>query len=121
MSTIIKLIIVGLILHAVYRAGSAYWVYYKFEDQLKEVAQFGSALSEQALRDRAMELASSLKVPIESEQVVIRRGMGHTVIDASYKTDIEVFPRYQYPWEFHAHVDVLSIEIPKPSDLLPAQ
>ena len=116
MKTLIKLIIAALVIHATWRAGSAYWVYYKFRDTLQEVALFSAGQSEQEVHTRALEVASDLKVPIEPEQIAVRRQDEHTFIDATYQTGIEVLPRYRYPWEFKVNVDAWSIRLAKPGD-----
>jgi hypothetical protein len=116
MKTLIKLTIASLVIHATWRAGSAYWVYYQFRDNLQQVALFSAGQSEQEVHNRALEVASELKVPIEPEQIAVRRQDEHTFIDASYKTGIEVLPRYRYPWEFKLNVDAWSISIVKPDE-----
>lgn len=116
MRTLIKLIIAGLVIHATWRAGSAYWVYYQFRDNLQQVALFSAGKSEQQVHTQALEVASALKVPIEPQQIAVRREDARTFIDASYKTDIEVLPSYRYPWEFKVSVDALSLNLGKPVD-----
>jgi hypothetical protein len=114
MRTLIKLIIAGLVVHASWRAGSAYWVYYQFRDNLQQVALFSAGKSEQQVHTQAVEVASVLKVPIEPQQIAVKRQDQHTFIDASYKTDIEVLPSYRYPWEFKVNVEAWSISVEKP-------
>lgn len=113
MRVLIKLVIVVLVLHATYRVGAAYMAYYKFEDALRNVALFGQGQSEQELRDRALQVASTLQIPVKREQIAVRRDPAHTYIDASYTTDIEILPTYRYPWEFKASVETLIVSAPR--------
>lgn len=115
MRTLIKFIIAGLVIHATWRAGSAYWVYYKFRDNLQQVALFSAGKSDQEVHTQALKVASALKVPIEPQQIAVRREDARTFIDASYKTGIEVLPRYRYPWEFKVNVDAWSINLGTPA------
>ena len=99
---LIKLAIVVLILHGTWRAGSAYWVFYRFEDGLQEIAQFGGNSSDEELRAKVGKLAMDLAVPVSPETVEIRRTQAKLFIDASYHTRIQFLPRKPYPWTFKA-------------------
>jgi hypothetical protein len=121
MRTLIKLAIVGLILHATWRTGSAYMVYYEFRDQLQQLAQFAGDKSEQDVRNRALEIASELQLPVMPEDVSVRREEAHIYIDAAYKAQIEILPTRQYPWEFKVSVDAWSVSLPKASDVVAPQ
>jgi hypothetical protein len=110
MRTIIKLIVAGLVVHATWRAGSAYWVYYQFRDGLRDVAQFSRGKSEQEIQKRAIEIASELDLLVQPEHIAVRRDQDHTFIDASYQTGIELLPAYHYPWEFNVKIDAWSID-----------
>lgn len=101
---LIKLAIVVLILHGVWRAGSAYWVFYRFEDGLQEIAQFGGNSSDGELRARVGKLAGDLEVPVSPEAVEIRRTQARLFIDAGYDTEIQLLPRKPFPWTFKASV-----------------
>ena len=109
MRTLVKLVMAGLVIHATWRTGSVYWTYFNFREGLREVAQLSAGKPEQELHRRALAVASRLQVPIESEQIVVTRHDDHTFIDASYKTEIEVLPKYGYPWEFRVNVDAWTI------------
>ena len=109
MRTLVKLVIAGLVIHATWRTGSAYWTYFNFREGLREIAQLSAGKPEGEVHRRAMAVASKLNVPIEPQQLIVTRQEEHTFIDASYKTDIEVLPRYRYPWEFKVNVDAWTI------------
>jgi len=109
MRTLVKLVIAGLVVHASWRTGSAYWTYFNFREGLREVAQLSANKPEEEVHRRAMAVASKLNVPIAPEQLIVTRREEHTFIDASYKTEIEVLPRYRYPWEFEVIVDAWTI------------
>ncbi len=109
--TLLKLVIAGLIVHGAWRAGSARWVHFEFEERLRETAQFAVGSTEDELRIRALEIAANLQVPLSPDALRIRRDQNHVFIDATYTTDIEILPRYRYPWEFVVHVDAWSIAL----------
>lgn len=45
---------------------------------------------------------------------------GHTFIDASYSTQIEILPRYHYPREFDISVEAWSTVVPTAGDVMVA-
>ncbi len=127
MRLLIKLAIVALVVHAAFRAGNAYWNYYRFEDALQELAQFGDRKSDKQLCDQAIDAASGYDIPIAADAISVRRGnnaefncaTGPTgaglepmpvasgqqlFINAKYRQDILLFPGYRYPWDFTLNV-----------------
>lgn len=111
--SLLKLSVVGLIVYATWQAGSAYWVFFQFRDELQQIAVFSAGQSEEQLQQRALEIAYALELTIHPDQVSVRRENNHTRIDASYKADIEFLPRYRRPWEFTANIDALSMPMPR--------
>lgn len=110
MRLIVKLIVAGLLVHATWRAGSAYWVYYQFLDGLRDAAQFSQGKTEHDIQMRALEIAERLGLRVRQQDIAVRREQGHTFIDSSYKTEIELLPAYRYPWEFKLKVDAWSVD-----------
>jgi hypothetical protein len=109
MKTLIKLTVAALIVHAAWQAGNVYWRYHMFKDGVQSTAQFSGAGPIDDLQDRVMEIAAQYRIPLESDQVTVRREMNHTLIDAVYSDRIEILPSYFYPWEFRVNVDAFTI------------
>jgi hypothetical protein len=109
MKTIIKLVIVLLILNATYRVGSAYWTHYQFQDSIQEAAQFAERASPEDLRAKILELAATLGVPIDPDNLTVTRGNRRIDIDGSYFRNLELVPRYKGRWDFTIHVTVLTL------------
>ncbi len=128
---ITKLIKIGLallVLHGAFRVGNAYWTFYRFEDKLQELAQFGDQKSDPQICDAAMAAAGNYQVPITPAQLTVRRGSNppyncqngpvpiedggipqpsaQLTIDGSYMDQLQVLPGYYYPWEFVPSVKV---------------
>jgi hypothetical protein len=101
---LVTLAIAALVLHAAWRVGSAYWVYYRFEDAIQEVAQFGGNSAEEETRAKVMKTAADMGVPLKAADVDVRRTQAKLFIDATYDTRLELLPRYYYPWTFKASV-----------------
>jgi hypothetical protein len=109
MKTVIKLVIVLLILNATYRVGSAYWTHYRFQDSIQEAAQFAERASPEDLRAKILELAATLRVPIDPDNLTVTRGNRRIDIDGSYFRNLELVPRYKRRWDFTIHVTVLTL------------
>jgi hypothetical protein len=109
MRTIVKLAIIGVILHGAYRIGAAYWDHYAFEDAARDAAQFSAAATERDIAQRVVAIAAEHDIAIDPESVAIDKIPRRITIDGSYSRDIEVLPRYQRPWDFSFHVVVLTL------------
>jgi len=107
--TIIKLALVGLVLHATWKVGPVYLSYQEFKDTLEVTARAHRERPEAEIVDRVMELARSLEIPIDREAVRVRKAVEHTYVDVTYTQDLELLPRFTYPWTFDIHLDVWSI------------
>jgi hypothetical protein len=107
--TLIKLAILFAIGHAAYRAVPAYLDYVKFRDEVTEVARFSAGKTEADIRERIAKLIARHDLPIDPSEVAIEPGRTSTAIDASYEQQIEVLPKYFYPWKFDVKVDVMHV------------
>jgi hypothetical protein len=111
MKTIVKLVIAALILHATWRAGTVYLRYYEFRDDVQQIAQFAGRQSDGELTSKVLEAARERGIPLEPGAASVRRQNNHLQIDAVYTEQIELLPRYFYPWQFNMNVDVLTISL----------
>jgi hypothetical protein len=109
MKTIVKLIIAALILHATWRAGVVYLRYYEFKDEVTQIAQFGIRQTDNELRNGVLDAAQRRDIALSADAVSVRRQNYHIIIDANYIEQVELAPRYFYPWDAKLHVDVLTL------------
>ena len=104
---ILKLVVAALIASAVWRLGSAYIAFYKFQDAVREAAMYETK-SDSDLRERIAALAEQFDVPLDADTndaVKIDRQERHIWIQGSYVQPIELLPGYLYPWSFSWKVD----------------
>ena len=101
---LVKLAAMILVVHAAWQVGSSYWAFYRFEDALQEVAQFGGNSTEADLRASIKKVAAEVGVPVDLERVTITRTQAKLFIEADYRDQIPILPRYPYPWTFKASV-----------------
>jgi hypothetical protein len=109
MKTIIKLIIAALIIHATWRAVVVYMRFYEFKDEVTQIAQFGVNQTDNQLANGVRDAAKRRAIPLDPGAIKVRRENHHIIIDTSYLEQIELLPRYFYPWNARVHVDVLTL------------
>src|SRR5215213_9335597 len=109
MKTIIKLLFAALVIHATFKAGMVYMRYYEFKDDVTQVAQFGTNQTDNQLRSGVIDAARRRDIELDDKGVTVRRQNHHIIIDASYLEQVELAPRYFYPWDAKIHVDVLTL------------
>ena len=102
---IIKLALSVLIAHATFRIGSAYLSHYRFKDAAREAALTPRATDAQ-IRDRIMELAEIHDIPLEADNLDVRRNTRNILVDASYVRPVEVIPGHPYAWQFAWSIEV---------------
>jgi hypothetical protein len=120
--TLIKIAVALIVVHGAVRVGSVFWTYYRYEDALLQIAQFGDRRAERQLCDEALTTAADYGVPIAAADLTIRKGgnppfncesgatvlqsgaqgvgMVQIIIEGHYQERLQLFPGYFYPWEF---------------------
>jgi hypothetical protein len=109
MATIIKLLIAALILHGVYRLGTAYWERYEFEDAVQRTVQFAEKAPPEEIKKSVLELAAEREIPVVPEAVSVTRRQRQVFVTAEYDRDVELLPRYYRTFTFEIDVSVLSV------------
>jgi hypothetical protein len=110
MKLLLKLIVVALIANAAWRVGNAYLTYYRFKDAIEQSVLFGEQKTRDQLRRTVLDLATQYDVPLENDNLVVRRDdKNHTFVEGTYTQVIDLVPGYHYPWDFAWKVDVLTL------------
>jgi hypothetical protein len=107
--TLIKLIITALILHATYKAGTVYLRYWQLKEDMTQIAQFGVRQTDNELRNSVLDAARRRDIPLNPNTISVKRQNHHIIIDATYREQVELVPRYFFPWDARLHVDVLTL------------
>ncbi len=103
-STIIKLAIVAALLHGAWRVGMSYWRLYQLDDGIRGVAQFAFRETESDVQAKVAEVATTLEVNVAAEDIQVRKTVREIFVDLSYVDQVQIFPRYFYPWTHEVHV-----------------
>ena len=115
---IIRLGVLLLIVHGIYRSVPLFLHYYQFRDAVREAALFSKGRTDVEIAQRVMELARKYDIPLESETIQIRRESQTTYIEASYVQDIEWLPTYKKPYAFTVSVDAMSVRPTTADDII---
>jgi hypothetical protein len=98
---LVQVAIFLLVANAVYRIAPVTVHYVQFKDALQELVLFATPKTTDAeLVDRAMALADEHSIPLERDDVQVRRVNGQLTIDASYVETMKVLPGYDYVRQF---------------------
>jgi hypothetical protein len=100
MGRLIRFAVFALACWAIWHWAAAEWQRFTFGDQLQQVAQFGADRDEESVRAAVMAAADSVGVPLKPERLQVVKQGDRVRIDLSYTVQIEVFPRYYYPWTY---------------------
>ena len=115
---LVKLGVLLLIVHALYRSIPIFIRYYEFRDAVREAALFSKGRTDQEIAQRVMQLAAKYEIPIEQEAIYIRHEGQTTYIDAEYLEEIEWVPTYKRPSLFTVNVEGMSIRPQTVDDVL---
>jgi len=109
--TILKLVVLLLVINAVARAANVAWHYYKFKDEAQQIATFGGGHSETELHDQILKKAEELEVPLQPEELVVRRDGNETIIEAAYTHPVQLVPKYYtYPAKLSFSVNAFVVK-----------
>lgn len=102
MGRLIRLVVVAAIAWAAWHGGMAAWQQFQFSDEVGKIAQFGPDKDAESVRAAVMEAAAKLDLPVAEKDVRVRHQdrPAELYIDVSYTVQIEILPRFRYPWTF---------------------
>jgi hypothetical protein len=115
---LVRLAVLLLIAHALYRVVPVYLHYYQFKDAVAEAALFSKDRSDADLVERVMQLAQRYEIPIEREAVQVTRDRQFTYINVAYEEELEWVPSYKRPMPFTIAVEGWHVRPPTGVDPL---
>src|SRR4030095_10326943 len=109
MKTVIKLIIAAALINALARGAMAQWNYYQLKDAAQQLLTFDVDASPDRLESRILDKANELDIPLDADDVNVKRDGLRSSATVLYTQPIEFFPRYVYPMKYSFAVDTLAI------------
>jgi hypothetical protein len=115
---LIRLAVILLIGHALYRFVPVYLHYYQFKDAVAEAALFSKDRTEAEMVDRVMALAERYEIPLDPDAIQISKDNHLTYITLMYEEQIEWVPTYKRPMPFTVSVEGWHVRPPTGVDPL---
>jgi hypothetical protein len=116
--TLFKLALLAACANATWHLFVVYSAHYKLKDGVTYAAQYrGEMTTDDQIRERVLELAAQLDVPVETNVLSIKHELKHTIVHTSYVRPVELLPGFIYQWPFTLNVDTYTI--PPPQEGLP--
>ncbi len=115
MKTILKLVLVAVVLTVTVQASRAAIRHYTFVDALQEALLFAGSRSEEEVAERVIAIAGDHEIPLNPDDVSVRREQFQVAVEAPYVDDIDLLPGvYKYRWTFDTSVSVRLLEDTRP-------
>src|SRR4051812_5328883 len=106
---IVKLAVFVLVANALYQVTPVALHHFQFKDALQELALYSQKSTDADLVARAQALAEENSVPVQREDIHVRREPGSIHIEASYVEPLWLLPQYSYPWRFD--IDAAAVDL----------
>ena len=101
---LLALLIVGSVVYLGFKVLPVRTAAYQFEDALRDEVVLASSrrrTTDDNIRRSLLERAAELGLPIQHQEIVIRRpGRRYIVIEADYTVEVEFIGGYVFPWHF---------------------
>jgi len=109
MGRALRVVVVGLVLFATWKAGSAQMDQLKFEEAVRHVATFSAEQDEAAVLQAVMKEAQALSLPVEPSLVLVKKDNDRIHIELTYIRTIHLLPFYSTNWPFAVKADTFYI------------
>lgn len=103
--TVVRLVVLGLLVHAAVRVGPVFWHYLQFKDAVAETATFSGRKTPDQIRQRVATLAIEYEVPITVDDVAVSKQGETTYVSTSWTAQLEYVPTRFYPYYFVVDVE----------------
>jgi hypothetical protein len=105
MGRIIRLLVTAAVAWAAWHGGMAAWKQFQFSDEVATIAKFGPDKDAGTVMAAVLQAARRYDLPVAEKDVRIRQEErpASLYIDVSYTVQVEVLPRFYYPWTFAAN------------------
>lgn len=113
---LIRIAVVLLIGHALYRFVPVYIHYQQFKDAVEEAALYSKDRTDIEVVDRVMALAGRYAIPIQPDDVQVTRDKQFTYINILYEEQIEWLPTYRRPMPFTIAAEGWHVKQPSQAD-----
>ena len=104
MGCLFSLLIVAATIYFGVNIGEAYWRYYEYEDEMRQIVAFAPRTPNETLIMKLRATADSLNLPPDAGRISVRRSETMIGIEADYYEHVEL-PMYVRDIHFHPHAE----------------
>jgi len=97
---LLNLAVVLLIAHAGWKIGPVFFRSFEFKDKITEAARYSGRRTAAELQKQILTIADSEGVPLDPKALNVQKSGERVRMDGSYTENLEILPRYYYPYEF---------------------
>jgi hypothetical protein len=102
---IVRIVVLGLIVHAAVRIVPEFWHYLKFRDAVAETASFSQRKTAEQIRERVVRLAVENYVPITAADVAVSQQGEIVYVSTAWTAQLEYVPTRFYAYDFIVDVE----------------
>ncbi len=102
---IVRIVVLGLIVHAGVRVVPEFWHYLAFKDAVVEAATYAGRKTPEEVRARIVALAAEHQVPVGAADIAVSRQGDTTYVATAWIAQLEYLPTRFYPHEFVVDVE----------------
>jgi hypothetical protein len=102
---LVRLVVLGLVVHAGVRIVPEFWHYLQFKDAVEEAATFAGRKTPDELKARIASLALEHDVPVTVADIDIAKRGNTTFVSTGWTARLEYLPTRFYPYDFIVDVE----------------
>ncbi|HTV03012.1 MAG TPA: hypothetical protein VMF13_20865 [Luteitalea sp.] len=102
---VVRLVVLGLLVHAGVRIVPQFWHYLQFKDAVVEVATYPGRLTPDELKARIASIAESHDVPVTAVDIDLAKRDGTVYVSTGWTAQLEYLPTKFYSYDFYVDVE----------------
>ena len=102
---LVRLIVLGLVVHAGVRIIPEFWHYLQFKDAVVEAATYAGRKTPEELKARIASLALEHDVPVTVADIDIAKRDNNVYVSTAWTAQLEYLPTRFYPYDFIVDVE----------------
>ncbi len=102
---LLNLAVVLLIAHAGWKIGPVFFRHFAFKDKITEAARYSGRHPAADLQKEILAIAGAEGVPLDPKGLNVQKAGERVRIDARYTENLQLLPRYDYPYEFTVSIE----------------
>ena len=101
---VVRLVVLGLLLHAAVRIVPEFWHYLQFKDAVVEAATYPGRLTLDELKARIVSIAARHDVPVAAADIDVAKREGTVYVSTAWTAQLEYLPTRFYAYDFYVDV-----------------